>query len=127
MKEKEEQSKKKTRVPGPIWEGTALKLFKSIEASITDALEQSSTPEHLASEVITGLSKHFGGQVFYIPKSFKYNLEQRNKELYCVWKDGASIRELSKKYGLASATTYDIVASFAKEEGLKKSKNRFIK
>jgi Mor family transcriptional regulator len=127
VNEEEEQSKAGKRVPGAAWEGTALKLFKSIENSITDALEEGSTPEHLASEVITGLSRYFGGRVIYIPKGFKYGREQRNKEIYCAWKNDIPISDLSKKHGLTSATTYEIVANFAKEEGLKKSKNRFIK
>ncbi|WP_191625018.1 Mor transcription activator family protein [Pseudomonas fluorescens] len=127
MNEEEEQSKKGKRVPSSVWEGTALELFKSVESSIAHALEQGSTPEHLASEVITGLSKYFGGRVIYIPKGFRYDREQRNKEIYCAWKNNVSISDLSKKHGLTSATTYEIVANFAKEEGLKKSKNRFIK
>lgn len=127
MSEQDEQSKMGKRVPSATWEGTALKLFKSVESSIAHAFEKGSTPEHLASEVITGLSKYFGGRVIYIPKGFRYDREQRNKEIYSDWKNDASISDLSKKHGLTSATTYDIVANFANEEGLKKSKNRFIK
>ncbi|MEO4013053.1 Mor transcription activator family protein [Pseudomonas rossensis] len=127
MNEEEGQSRKGKRVPSTTWEGTALELFKSVESSIAYALEQGSTPEHLASEVVTGLSKYFGGRVIYIPKGFRYDREQRNNEIYGAWKCDVSVSDISKKYGLTSATTYEIIASFAKEEGLKKSKNRFIK
>lgn len=127
MSEEEKQSKKGRRIPSGTWEGTALELFKSIESSIAYALKHGMAPDHLASNVVTGLSINFGGRVIYIPKGFKYELAQRNEEIYSAWKSDIPIADISKKYGLTSATTYDIVADFAKEEGLKKSKNRFIK
>ena len=127
MSEEEKQSKKGKRIPSGTWEGTALQLFKSIESSIAYALEHGVTPDHLASNVVTGLSISFGGRVIYIPRGFKYELAQRNEEIYAAWKIDTPIADISKKYGLTSATIYDIVANFAKEEGLKKSKNRFIK
>lgn len=127
MNEEDKHSKKGKRAPSETWEGTALELFKSIESSIAYALEHGATPDHLASNVVTGLSTSFGGRVIYIPKGFKYERVQRNEEIYAAWKSDMPITDISKKYGLTSATTYDIVANFAKEEGLKKSKNRFIK
>lgn len=127
MSEEEKQSKKGRRIPSGTWEGTALELFKSVESSIAHALEHGLTPDHLASNVVTGLSINFGGRVIYIPKGFKCELAQRNEEIYAAWKSDIPIIDISKKYGLTSATTYDIAANFAKEEGLKKSKNRFIK
>ena len=127
MSEEEKQSKKGRRIPSGTWEGTALELFKSIESSIAYALKHGVSPDHLASNVVTGLSINFGGRVIYIPRGFKYELAQRNEEIYAAWKSDIPIVDISKKYGLTSATTYDIVANFAKEEGLKKSKNRFIK
>ncbi|MGR3889095.1 hypothetical protein FW764_19465 [Pseudomonas sp. 1152_12] len=127
VSEEEKKSKKGKRIPSGTWEGIALQLFKSIESSIAYALEHGVTPDHLASNVVTGLSISFGGRVIYIPKGFKYERAQRNEEIYAAWKSDMAISDISKKYGLTSATTYDIVANFAKEEGLEKLKNRFIK
>lgn len=127
MSKEDEQCKNKRQGSCAVWEGTALKLFKSVEESITNALDKGFTPELLASEVVTGISKNFGGRVIYIPKGYFYDRKQRNKEIYSDWKGCTPIGTIAKKYNITSTAIYGIIASFAKEEGLEKSKNRFIK
>ncbi|QLG92390.1 hypothetical protein HZF02_20035 [Pseudomonas yamanorum] len=111
-----------------VWNGTALELFESIEAAITKAASKDSSPTHLANEATLGIVQAMGGRVIYIPRGHRHNQDQRNKEMYALWRNhDVPVSDLAKKYRLASASVYEIISSLAKSDGLEKSKNRFIK
>lgn len=114
MSDNSKSTKKKIRTPGDKWTGSALNLFSSIEEALTEAQKQDSSPAFLASEVVTGLSKVFGGRVLYIPIGYRYEREQRNREIYALLEGGMSVRDLAKKYRLSFTTIYEIIAKLTK-------------
>lgn len=111
-----------------VWEGVALEIFQSVEKSIARSVKLDASPNNLANEAVLEIVKELGGRVIYIPTGFRHDREQRNREIYNLWKDNdVPVRDLAKKYRRSSGAIYEIIANLAKEDGLVKSKNRFIK
>lgn len=110
------------------WNGTALEMFELIEAAALKAAPQDASPTNLANEAVLGIVHAMGGRVIYIPRGHRHSQGKRNKEMYDLWKrHDTSVGELARKYRLSSAAIYEIISNFAKEDGLEKSNNRFIK
>ncbi|QLG92294.1 hypothetical protein HZF02_10085 [Pseudomonas yamanorum] len=110
------------------WAGPALELFECIHAVAIKAALQGLSPKQIANEAVQEITCEMGGRVIYIARGHRYSQAQRNKEIYELWKyHNRPVSVLAKKYKLASASVYEIIASFAKLDGLEKSKNKFIK
>ena len=76
----------------------------------------------LPEEVIALIQKYVDGEFIYIPRKngkqkswgensgTKENLKERNKQLYCEYKTGTSVSELSKIYYLSEQSIRKIVS-----------------
>lgn len=62
--------------------------------------------EQKASEVVHALIKTLGGNKLYMPAN---DYEKRNKEIKALYKNGATIEGLAKKYRLSDKTIYKII------------------
>ncbi len=76
----------------------------------------------LPMELINEIQKYVQGVNLYIPKipekksdsSYKYELYERNKEIYELFQSGKKVSELAKMYYLSDKSVYRILGQMKK-------------
>lgn len=63
--------------------------------------------EMQASEVVYALIKNFGGERIYLPSN---DYGKRNSEIIELFKAGASVDQLARRYRLSVKTVYRIIS-----------------
>ena len=69
-----------------------------------------------ALDIVEGIRARFGGSLLYIPQGAKMDRAARDAKI-CAAFTGRNHRELSRRYGLAVSTIYDVIAAQRKAKG----------
>lgn len=64
----------------------------------------------VASEAVNAVSKMFGGENVYIPKAITFDYAGRNEKIIKALSDGASYKDLCRKYHLTERRILQIAA-----------------
>ncbi len=76
-----------------------------------------------ASAVTEHISEHWGGQLIYIPKAYKFKLSAKYQEILRKW-TGRNAGELSREMGVSVQRIYQIIKEERQRQKLNKSKER---
>lgn len=66
--------------------------------------------ERLARAQLEAIRKTLGGNTIYITKGTRHDIRARHVEIWKRHRQGATMRQLAERYGVAVATIYDILA-----------------
>lgn len=94
-------------------------LAASSEELFLQASGDAEKAKELAWDFVVGITKAFGGEVFYMPKDCYIGKKRREWDIYCEFK-GNNVRDLARKHGCTIQHVYDVIRRVRKEESDKR-------
>lgn len=88
-------------------------LLADLAGIVGEVLQRNGTTQEdaarIAHEAAEAVRRNWGGQLLYLPKGERYELSQRDLQIWNEF-NGRNLRRLAQKYGLCDQQVYKVLA-----------------